>query len=275
MSGSNAIDPVRGARPLRVLQLSDTHLYADPDGRLLGQNTRRTLEAVLDLASHSAGPVDLILMTGDLVHDGSPEGYGYLKQRMTAFGSPYHCLPGNHDSPWVMARVFEGSTLWTQRTVQEGAWNLVLLDSTILGEDGGHLDKAQLGWLQDSLLRRRTDPALVCLHHQPVPVGSAWLDTMALDNPREFFEIIDRHPQVRGIIWGHVHQEFSSVRNGVHLLGSPSTCVQFLPGSTDFALDARTPGLRWLELHPDGHMDTGVQRILSYPDPLVSGIGGY
>ncbi len=260
---------------LRVLQLTDTHLYADPQGRLLGQSTRRTLELVLDLATGTQGLIDLILLTGDLVHDESAEGYHYLRRRMADLGRPCYCLPGNHDLKPLMSSCFDSESVRMATAVQVGAWNLVLLDSTTPGEDGGHLDTGELARLQDALVQRPDDPALICLHHQPVPLGSHWIDTMALDNPDAFFDIIDRHPQVRGIIWGHVHQEFSSLRNGVRLMGSPSTCVQFKPGTEEFALDELTPGLRWLELHQDGRIDTRVARIAAYPDPLVLSTGGY
>ena len=84
---------------------------------------------------------------------------------------------------------------------------------------------------------------------------------MAVDNAAELFAIIENHPQVRGILWGHVHQEFDGMYRGIKLMSSPSTCIQFLPGSKDFAVDTATPGYRWLEFHPDGHIETGVERI--------------
>jgi Icc protein len=275
MSARRADHLENGSGALQVLQLSDTHLYSDAEGRLLGQKTRQTLELVLDLIPIALASLDLVLLTGDLVHDESPEGYRYLKERMATLGSPCHCLPGNHDNSSIMADIFESGQAKMGTSVQLGRWNLVLLDSTMPGKDGGHLDREQLGHLQDSLASRPDDPALVCLHHQPVPVGSIWMDTMALDNPDEFFGIIDHHPQVRAVLWGHVHQEFSGERKGVRLLGSPSTCVQFLPGTRDFALDTRTPGLRWLRLYGDGRIDTGVERIASYPDPLGLTTSGY
>jgi Icc protein len=262
-------------RTLRILQLTDTHLYADPEGRLLGQNTRRTLELVLEMANSTCSPIDLVLLTGDLVHDESPQGYDYLRRRLVALDTPCYCLPGNHDQGNAMSRSFDGLGVSMETAIRCGAWNLVLLDSTVPGTDGGHLDAGQLARLQDSLAERQGDPTLICLHHQPVPVGSTWIDTMALDNPDALFGIVDRHPQVRGILWGHIHQEFCGMRKCVLLMGSPSTCVQFMPGSEKFALDALTPGFRWLDLHPDGRIDTGVKRIEDYPDPIELGTGGY
>jgi Icc protein len=130
------------------------------------------------------------------------------------------------------------------------------------------------------MLERRLQKApdmhtLVCLHHQPVPMGSRWLDTMALDNPEAFFAIIDRHPQVRAIVWGHVHQELASRRDDVLLLSTPSTCIQFLPRSDDFAVDMAAPGFRWLDLHPDGSIETGVERIDTIPGRIDLAAGGY
>ncbi|MCY1451598.1 3',5'-cyclic adenosine monophosphate phosphodiesterase CpdA [compost metagenome] len=54
------------------------------------------------------------------------------------------------------------------------------------------------------------------------------------------------------------------MRNGVRLLASPSTCIQFEPGSEDFKVGEQAPGYRWLRLHPDGAVDTGVSRVSDF-----------
>jgi Icc protein len=275
-------DPAQDAPPsrntgriMRVLQLSDTHLYANPDGRLLSQCTRRTLGLVLELARETFWPADRILLTGDLVHDESPAGYRYLSELLGRLATPCHAIPGNHDAAGLMSRTLAPGIADANPGVHSGNWNLVFLDSTVPGEDGGHLDATQLDRLEAALARAPEANALICLHHQPIPVGSPWMDTMALNNPDAFFSVLDRHPQVRGVIWGHVHQAFSGRRKGVALLGCPSTCIQFLPGSEDFAIDALTPGFRWLKLHPDGRIETGIERIAAYPDPIDLATGGY
>jgi len=267
--------PSGGEPILRILQISDLHLFADPKECLLGQNTRSTLELVLDQAKRTYWPVDRLLLTGDLVHDESPYGYRFLEDRLARLDTPCNGLPGNHDISSLMSEALNGGIIGTEPSVLCSVWNLVFLDSTIPGEEGGHLNAAQLDLLQTCLSAHPQYHALVCLHHQPVPVGSLWLDSMALDNPEEFFAIIDDNPQVRGIIWGHVHQTFSAERNGVALLSAPSTCIQFRPGSADFKLDSLTPGFRWLDLHPDGHIATGIDRIAAYPDPMDLFSNGY
>jgi Icc protein len=244
------------------------HLFADPDGRLLGQNTRKTFEHVLDLVLARSWPADGILLTGDMVHDETREGYRWLAERLGEFSVPCHCLPGNHDSLDAIADTLTSSSVGFAASATFGEWHIVMLDTSIAGRDGGHLSPDQLEALEFELRRHQDEHTLVCLHHQPVPVGSAWLDTMAVDNAVEFFSTLDRHAQVRGVLWGHVHQEFRSFRNNVLLLATPSTCIQFRRGSREFALDEVTPGYRWLELHPDGRIATGVERIAAYPEPL-------
>ena len=77
----------------------------------------------------------------------------------------------------------------------------------------------------------------------------------------EFFAILDRFPGVRGVLWGHVHQQVDRRHGAIQLMASPSTCVQFAPGSVGFKSDALPPGYRWLDLHEDGSLHTGVSRV--------------
>jgi len=260
-------------RMVKLLQLTDTHLYADPAGCLLGVNTRESFRAVVAEALEH-GPYDLVLVTGDLVHDSSRAGYDALIEGLGAFRAPVHCLAGNHDEAHAFAGNLDRGGVTAPRQVDVGPWRLVLLDSTIPGEEGGHLDDGELQHL-NAALAEGDRHVLVCMHHQPLPVGSVWLDTMAIDNGDRLFRAIEGHPRVRGLLWGHIHQEFDRVLNGVRLLASPSTCVQFAVGRRSFQVDNRPPGFRVLELLPDGRIVTRVHRIDAVPAGLDVASGGY
>ena len=86
-----------------------------------------------------------------------------------------------------------------------------------------------------------------------------------LRNAAAFWAVADRHPNLRAVAWGHVHQAFDAERAGPHgpvrLLGTPSTCAQFLPRSDDFRMDTRPPAWRWIDLHPDGSLSTAVEWV--------------
>ncbi len=245
---------------LKILQLTDTHLYGTPKARLAGIDTYASLQNVIALAQAQHWPPDLILATGDLSQDGSREAYERLQTIFESLAVPIYHLPGNHDIPAVMQEVLAGGPIQTGRHYLRSPWQIILLDSTVPDEVGGHLPAKELDFLDQCLRSYPERYALVCLHHQPVPVGNRWMDEIGLDNPDRFFAILDRYPRAKGVLWGHVHQHFEQERIGVRLLATPSTCIQFKPGTAEFTLDTTLPGYRWLELAPTGYIRTGVCR---------------
>jgi Icc protein len=258
---------------LRIAQITDTHLYADPNGKLLGLNTRRCLQDVVALAGNRRP--QLVVATGDLTHDGSPAAYHQARACFDGLQVPVYCLPGNHDEAGSLRACMNAAPYHSASCAQVNGWQLAFVDSTVKGSDGGHLASEELARLDDALAGTSDLPAIVWLHHQPVLVGSRWLDSMAVDNPDDFFEVIDRHPQVRAVVWGHVHQCFEHHHRAVPLLASPSTCVQFLPNSKDFAVDQIPPGYRWFDLYSDGRFTTGVERLTAIPGTVDMSADGY
>lgn len=259
---------------LHLIQVTDTHLYADPERRLLGLSTRESLRQVLAQIQDEQVAPDLVLATGDLVHDASPAGYRYVAEALRTLGAPVYGLPGNHDVPIAMRTHLEAHGVSCAGELRLGGWQILLLDSVIPGEEGGHLAPRELERLQVAL-RDGEGHVLVCLHHQPVMVGSAWIDTMALNNGDEFLAILDACPRVRGVLWGHIHQEFDGLHGTTRLLAAPSTCVQFMPRVDDFQIDMSPPGYRHLALLPDGTIQTEIKRLPAYPEGLDLASVGY
>ena len=272
---TNISEHPKSGRVIRVLQITDTHLFADSSGCLLGLNTEQSLNAINEEVRARHLPADLILATGDLVHDGTPAAYRRIFSHLENYGLPVYCLPGNHDEALTLQQSLHDGIIQYTQHAHHGDWHFIFLDSTIANSEGAHLTAETLEQLEAQLQSAPDSHTLVCLHHQPVPMGSRWLDTMAVDNPDAFFTIIDRHPQVRGILWGHVHQAYDGRHNDIKLMSSPSTCIQFLPKSDDFAVDTANPGYRWMELYPDGRIETGIVRINVLPGAVDLASNGY
>ncbi len=241
---------------VRLLQITDLHLRADPQGALRGTVPLDSLRACLKAAA-CQGPYDAILVSGDLAQD-EPDGYAHLQRLLGRSTTPVVCLPGNHDEPAILATAFSTTPFQTLGHLQLGAWLLIALDSTVPNEAGGRLAPAELARLQATLTAHPDTPTLVALHHPPVPLASRWLDALGLAEATPFWTIIDRHPSVRAVLFGHAHQAHESQHGAVAVLGAPATCVQFLPGSDDFALDDRPPGWRVLDLAADGTFSTRI-----------------
>ena len=142
-----------------------------------------------------------------------------------------------------------------------GAWVVILLNSRVEGCIYGHLSDKELQFLESVLKEHGDKYAMICLHHQPVPIGSQWMDKYIVRNAQDFWSLIDNYPMVKVVLWGHIHQEFTDTYNNIGLLASPSTCVQFTPGQKDFCVENAMPGYRWIELHADGGFTSGVERV--------------
>ncbi|KRW57763.1 3',5'-cyclic-AMP phosphodiesterase [Pseudomonas sp. TTU2014-080ASC] len=257
-----------------VVQLSDSHLFADSTGRLMGMDTQDSLKQVVALVLKDQEQVDLVLGTGDLSQDGSVESYQCFRDLSAPISAPARWLPGNHDELSPMQAACVGSDL-LRAVTDIGNWRVTMLDSTIPGAVPGYLSDAQLALLERALSEAPERHHLICLHHHPVSIGSQWMEPIGLRNPDALFKVLDRFTQVRAVLWGHVHQEFDQHRRSVRLLASPSTCVQFAPGSEDFRVDTCSPGYRWLRLFDDGHLETGVSRLTDFAFEVDDSIQGY
>ncbi|MCX2979899.1 3',5'-cyclic-AMP phosphodiesterase [Halieaceae bacterium IMCC14734] len=247
---------------LRVVQVTDTHLNESEGGTLLGLDTDFTLQHVLALVKSEREQIDLVLGTGDISDHGSRRAYQRARDYFAQLADDSVWLVGNHDERGAMIEEL-GHKGALVRVVYAGNWQIVLLDSQMPGKVGGHLGQAELDWLQSCLADAQANnlQVLVCLHHQPVKVGSAWIDEQLVADSADFFAIIDSCAAVRGVLWGHVHQHIDTERNGVRLMSTPSSCIQFAQFSEEFRVDGQSPGYRWLDLHPDGTIDTGVSRV--------------
>lgn len=245
--------------PFHLLQITDCHLGSTPGEVLLGLDTDESLCDVLQLVKEQEKP-DLILATGDISNDGGVRSYERFVEIVDQYfpGIPLAWLPGNHDDPVNMDQV---KNLPIEAHHIAAGWNLIFLDSKIPMEEGGDLQPSELERLEKELRMHRAKPTLVFLHHQIVPVGSAWVDQYVVKSHQQFFNVIDRFDNVKAVSWGHVHQEFNSRRKGVALMATPSTCVQFMPGQDNFQVDPAMPGYRAYKLYPDGRFTTKVHRV--------------
>ena len=257
-----------------LVQLSDSHLFAEADGSLLGMNTRDSLQKVIELVRVQQPRIDLVLATGDLSQDGTLESYQQFREQTGQLDAPARWIPGNHDEPRIMAEAAVQSAL-LEPVVDIGNWRVTLLDSAVPGSVPGFLQDEQLQLLAQALSEAPERHHLVCFHHHPVSIGCEWMEPIGLRNPEAFFEVLDRFPQARAVLWGHVHQEIDQLRNNVRLIASPSTCIQFEPGSEDFKVGEQAPGYRWLRLLPDGRLETGVERVTGFDFQPDYGSNGY
>lgn len=247
---------------ITLVQITDTHLFANDDGSLLSVNTADSFLAVVEAIRAQQTEFDAILATGDISQDHSAESYHRFTRGIQPLEKICFWLPGNHDYKPNMDSVLPAQQIHAPEQVLLGEyWQMILLDSQVVGVPHGRLSDQQLTLLEEQLAAHPGRHTLVLLHHHPLLVGSAWLDQHTLKDSSAFWSVVERHANVKAVLCGHVHQDMDRLYQGVRVMATPSTCVQFKPNSDDFALDQCSPGWRELELHADGRVTTVVKRL--------------
>ncbi|MGB1580412.1 MAG: metallophosphoesterase, partial [Nevskiales bacterium] len=165
-------------RPFALVQLSDPHLYADPGTTYRGWNTDQALDRLLQALADDGLPTDALLLTGDLAQDEQTATYRRLNSKLAPITAPVYALPGNHDQPQAMRETLQAQYLGV---AQLGNWQLLLLNSHQTGSVNGFLDDQELARAQ-RFVDQLSGPALIAVHHQPQAIGSAWIDSLGLDN---------------------------------------------------------------------------------------------
>lgn len=243
---------------MKIIQISDTHLFREKDGCLRGLNSLESLQACLAHINQYHSDLSLLLATGDLSQDGSEESYQHWLELVDSLKVPVLAIPGNHDNPDTMRTVFPVATL-AKHCDLDCNWRLIQLDSSYEMQAAGCLSETELTRLE-KLLNEKTDRfILISLHHPPVPTNSEWINKIMLQNADRFFQCLlnsINYQQIKAVVFGHIHQDFTSYYQHIALYAAPSTCIQFATSSREFSLDDKPPGYRCLELDACGTLLT-------------------
>ncbi|GMQ76799.1 MAG: 3',5'-cyclic-AMP phosphodiesterase [Gammaproteobacteria bacterium] len=247
---------------VRIVQVTDAHLYRDPEGVLAGVSTWKTFRAVLEQIERQHGDFDYLVLTGDLAQDEELETYLMLREVLGDWLERCRIIPGNHDDPTNLRKAFPdlfsqdcGSLTFTLST---GDWKIIGLDSHLPGETKGRVDANQLQWLRDQLRMDPSTRTLLFVHHPPIAINVDWLDKIGLEGAAGLVDLIEASPQIKVICAGHVHQEFAGRIGAAAMYTTPSTCVQF-GARTEKSFDTSAAGYRTFRLDDGYH--TEVHRL--------------
>jgi Icc protein len=251
-----------GQDPLRIVQITDTHIVAEPGGKVFGVDSFVALRSLLAIAQGEPSRQHLLVATGDLSEDGTPASYQRLRSLLAPLLLPVYCVPGNHDSYSEMQAHLRNEQIRMERRVVRVGWQIIFLDSQVPDHEHGLLNSEDFIALENALQEMPDHHALVCLHHGPLRVCPT--RPCRLENAEEFLGVLHRYSNVRGVISGHNHCAVDEQHGGIRIMVTPSSVAQLthpsqaLSGDATHALDRGLHGFRRLELHPDGQIETEV-----------------
>ena len=251
----------------RIVQLTDPHLYADPDARSYEIPTR---ELFLDVVAHveqNAGQVDHLVVTGDHTNDDRAVTYGAMRDILQPWQDRCWFVPGNHEDRATLRATFP------DRIPGEGAERINFsftageslclgLDTHVPGKVRGRIDADQVAWVEAQLEEHDPTTAVIFMHHPPILLGIAWLDRIGLAGRELLQDLLLRDPRIRLVCCGHVHHESSHRVGAATVVTTPSTGLQFSPTSDAAEFVRAAPGYRIIEL--DG--GSCVTRVVRLPE---------
>ncbi len=258
---------------VKLLQITDCHLGETEGECLLGLDTDKSLDYVLAHMFGEQKEIDLLVCSGDLSNEAGAGAYERLINKLP-IDIPQAWLPGNHDDNECMSS-FAGENRQFLPTLSFSHWQITLLDSSIPNEVPGYIELSELDRAVKILEAFPEKSHLIFIHHPLRPVGCKWLDTQVIGNAHHVLKVLENYPNLKLVVCGHVHQETHQHHGHIQLYSTPSTCIQFKPNSTGFAVGEEMPGYRWIELHDDGTFETSVSRIPFRELNIDRGSSGY
>jgi Icc protein len=220
---------------LLLAQISDTHILAPasdhPAAQLRAECLRR---CVADMNEQQP---DAVIFTGDTVQHGRPEEYAYLRELLAPLEAPLYPVPGNRDDKVALRTAFSDlphlpqSGDFLHYVVVDHDLRLIAIDSTSPGERKGVFCPARQAWLDEVLSEQPDRPTVLFIHHPPFDVGDHYVG--GYRRPEEataLADVVSRHPQVQGLICGHVHWPITRRWAGTAARIMPSVAVDLRKG---------------------------------------------
>ena len=225
---------------LRFVHISDTHI--NPDENYIKDYAQYTpiigARALVDAVNALPFTPDFILHTGDVAYDPDPSVYDAVAEVMRGFNAPVYYLAGNHDHPralqrWLMGREGDDLPAYVFYEFETKGVQIACLDSNGPHDPNtpsGFVPEEQLEWLDGICSSDNEQPLVIAVHHNVIPMGVPWLDNwMRIENGEDFHRILTRAAhRIRGVFFGHIHQNIDVYRDGILYSAAASSWCQFM-----------------------------------------------
>jgi 3',5'-cyclic AMP phosphodiesterase CpdA len=194
-----------------IAQISDTHIALDaPDANQRLSDFARTIAHINALDPQP----DVIVHTGDVVHNGRPDEYARAKEVLAEARAPVHVLVGNKDNRANLRDAFSAdgylapNSDFIQYAIDAYPVRLLALDTLSTTSNKGDFCAGRARHLTEMIDADPTKPIAVFAHHPPfeILVGPDRIhfeDMAAMERLRAALQHSGR---VVGVFCGHVHR---------------------------------------------------------------------
>jgi len=198
-------------KSIKIIQLSDSHLFCSKEQTFLDVPPYFHLERVIQRIKNESP--DCLFATGDLSHDGTPQSYEFFSDMISTLKIKTFWIPGNHDDFNVMGKVFSKNRyLIYQKHFLIGRWQFICVETNVKNSDHGHIPNTEIDYISQCVQNTKANTVLL-MHHHPLPVGTPLIDQFVIDNGADFLNKLKYYNQIKLIICGHTHGDYSMCAN--------------------------------------------------------------
>ncbi len=227
---------------LTFVHISDTHI---PVEHAIEPTAYAGAQALVQKLNTLPFEPDFILHTGDIAYDRDPQEYMACRDILGEIKYPIYYVAGNGDDPVALQRALlqaESPRVPFYYEAEVKGVQIIVLDSNgPLKPPAGLLSDEQLTWLGALCSAEDTRPLIIAMHHNPQIGAMPWLDNVtAMQNSEALHAaILPAKDRLRGVFFGHLHQNLDIYRDGILYCSTLSSWMQLhaWPGQTEIIRD--------------------------------------
>ena len=203
-----------------IAQISDTHIALDtPDAERRLADFART---IADINALDPAP-DVIVHTGDIVHNGRPDEYAQAVALLAKARAPFYVLPGNKDDRANLRAAFSAQRYrasdseFIDYAVEDFPVRLIALDTLEPGVGRGAFRPEQARHLSALIAAAPDKPIAVFTHHPPfeVTVGPDRFHFETAESMARLRDALGRCGRIAAVFSGHVHRAATGAIGGI------------------------------------------------------------
>jgi Icc protein len=218
-----------------IAQISDTHIALDtPDADQRILDFERT---IADINALNPAP-DVIVHTGDIVHNGRPAEYLRAMSVLAKAYAPVYVIPGNRDDRANLRAAFAArgylppDSDFIDYTVEDYPVRLIAVDTLSSGSNKGDFCPERARRLVEMIDAESTKPVAVFAHHPPfeVPVGPDPVNFETPEMMTRLRQALQHSGRVVAVFSGHVHRGTSGHVGSIPATVMPSIATTLRKG---------------------------------------------
>lgn len=252
-------------KAVSFVHISDTHIGPTAVYNRFGHVSYPCAERLVEIINNLPVTPDFVIHTGDVVTDPDPDSYRLAADLLAQINVPTYYVVGNHDTAVDIRNYM---SMGTHQSLSDNPDLLTYAFDvngvrflTIDARAGDEIDPS--GMLSDEQLaiveREVTtgdSPLVVFMHYPALPINAPWMDRkmLILNGEKLHQALLPARDRLRGVFYGHIHQNMQVVRDGISYNSVASAFSQFTAWATDemFGIDRdHLPGYAFVQLLPE------------------------